>query len=66
MRSQTSNLRASSHLIEKASVSFCHQYNSFSFDRIFLKLADKVEKNGISDKFENWLERIISLRVTSP
>ena len=39
---------------EKASACLCHQHNSFSFARMFLKLADKVEMDEISNKFENW------------
>ena len=44
----------------------CHHYNSFSFDRMFLKLTDKLGMDEISDKFETWPDRIINLRVTSP
>ena len=41
-----------------------HRHNSFSFDRIYLKLADKLDMDGISDTFENWPHRIITLRIT--
>ena len=44
----------------------CHHYNSFSFDQMFLKLTNKVDMDEISVKFENWPDRIINLRVTSP
>ena len=30
----------------------CHQHNSFNFDRIFLKLADKMDVDEISDGFK--------------
>ena len=43
----------------------CHHNNSFSFDWMFLKLVDKVDMDYISDKFKNWLDRIINLRFTS-
>ena len=43
----------------------CHHNNSHSFDRLFLKLADKMNMDTISNKFENWPDRIIDLRVTS-
>ena len=43
----------------------CH-HNSFSFYRIFLKIADKIDMDEISKEFENWTYRIINLRVTSP
>ena len=36
------------------SVLLCHQYNTFSFDQIFLKLADKVDMDEILDEFKNW------------
>ena len=39
---------------------------SFSFDRILHILADKVDMDEISDKFKNWPDWIINLRVTSP
>ena len=44
----------------------CHQHNPFSFDRLFLKLADKVDIGKISDEFENWPVRIINFRITFP
>ena len=44
----------------------CHHHNSFSFDCIFLKLAEKADMDEISKKFENWLDRNINLLVTSP
>ena len=37
----------------------CHHHNSFSFDQMFLKLADKVDMDEILNKFENWPEWII-------
>ena len=40
--------------------------NSFSFDWIFPKLADKVDKDKILNKFDNWADQIIDLRVTFP
>ena len=30
----------------------CHHHNLFSFDQIFLKLADKVDIDGISDELK--------------
>ena len=36
----------------------CHHHNSFGFDRLFLKRADKVGMDGISDSSENWPGRI--------
>ena len=51
---------------EQSLFDFCHQHNSLYFDQIFLKLADKVDMNDISHEFENLLDWIISLRVTSP
>ena len=44
----------------------CLHHNSFSFDRMFLKLADKMDMDEISDKIENRLDLIINLRVTTP
>ena len=44
----------------------CHYHNCFSFGWMFLKLADKVNMDKISDKFENWPDRIMNLTVTSP
>ena len=49
----------------------CNHHKSFSYDRMFLKLADlkladKVDMDKISNKFENWPDQIINLRVTSP
>ena len=43
----------------------CHQGYLFNFDWIFLKVADKVDIDEISDKLENWSHRIINHRVTS-
>ena len=63
---QIINLRITSPwLLKKASVWLCHQHNLFSFDRTFLKLADKVDMNGIFNKFETWPDWIICFRVTS-
>ena len=53
-------------IFEKASFSLCHQRNSFSFDQIFLKLSDKEDMDEISDKIENWPDRLINPIVTSP
>ena len=53
-------------IAEKASVWLCHQHNSFSFDMIFLTLADKVDIDEILDVFENWPDRIIILKVMPP
>ena len=53
-------------IAEKASVWLCHQRNLFSFDLIFLKPADMVDMDKISNNFINWLDQIISLRVMSP
>ena len=53
-------------IAEKGFVLLCHQYNSFSFDKLFLKLADKEDMVEISDEFENWPDQIIINRVTSP
>ena len=39
-------------MAETVSVLVCHQHNSFSFDWIFLKLADKMDMDEISDEFE--------------
>ena len=33
---------------------------------MFLKLADKVDLDNFSDKFENWLDQIIDPRVIYP
>ena len=53
-------------LLKKASVWIYHRYNSFSFDQMFLKRGDNVDINEICDKFENWPDRMINLRVASP
>ena len=42
----------------------CHHYNCDNFDYIFLKLADKLDMDKISDEFKYWLDRNINLRVT--
>ena len=39
-------------IAEKASVWLCHHHNLFSFDWIFLKLANKVDMDENSHKFE--------------
>ena len=44
----------------------CHHHNSFSFDQMFLKLADKMGMDEILNRLENWPDQIIYLRVTSP
>ena len=46
---------------KNVSVLLCHQYYSISFDRNFLKHADKVDIDEILDEFENWLNWIIIL-----
>ena len=45
---------------KRASVWLCNQHNTFSFDQIFQKFADKVDMDGISDEFVIWPDRIIS------
>ena len=45
---------------------WCLQASSFSFDRIFVKLAGNQDSHKISDKFEFWLDRISHFRVTCP
>ena len=47
------------------SVWLCHQLNSFSFVWIFLKLADKVDRDEFSDNFQTWPDQIFNLRVMS-
>ena len=37
---------------------WCLQASSFSFDRIFVKLAGNQVSHKISDEFEFWLDRI--------
>ena len=37
----------------------CLHHNSFGFNRIFLKLADKVDMDKILNEFEKWAVRII-------
>ena len=49
---------------EKAFVWLCQQYNSFSFDRMCLKLRDNVDMDKTLDKFGNGPDRINHLRVT--
>ena len=49
-------------IVENASVCLCHQCNSFSFDWLFLKLADKVDMDEILNKFDNWPDQIINFR----
>ena len=51
---------------KKKPVWLCHQHNSFSFDPIFLKFADNVDMDGLSDEFETWPYQIICLRLMSP
>ena len=51
-------------IVEKACDCLCHQHNSFSFDRICLKLAYKGDMDVIFNEIENWLSWIINLRVT--
>ena len=65
---------------ENVSFGLSHQHSLFSFDRIFLKLADKGGWGGeggggrrgvgrgdeLSDEFKNCLDKIINLRGTSP
>ena len=57
-------------IADKASVWLCHQHNLFSFDWIFLKLADKGVVGGVMDEilddFKNCPDWIINLmRVMS-
>ena len=33
---------------------FYHDHNSFSFDRMFLKFAEKLDMDEISNKLKNW------------
>ena len=40
-----------------------HYYNSFSFDWMFLKLADKVDMDKISVKFGNCSDWIIRVKT---
>ena len=40
-------------------VNVSHHHNSFSFERMVLKLATKVDE--ILDKLENWPDRIFNL-----
>ena len=46
-------------LKKKTIFDFKCQYNSFSFNRIILKLADKVDINDILEVYENCLAQII-------
>ena len=39
--------------------------NWFRFDRIFLKLVNKVDVDKILDKFKNYPDLILNFRVTS-
>ena len=39
------------------------QLNSFSFDQIILKLADKVDMDEVLDKFDDCPDQIIYFRV---
>ena len=50
-------------IAEKNKLCLTYQRNSFSFDRIFLKLTDTADMAEIADR--NWPDRIINLRVTS-
>ena len=60
------NLRVTSPwLLKKPLFDFVFSM-SFSFDRMFLKLADKVAMHEISDRFENWPDRIINLKSYVP
>ena len=43
---------------------WCLQASSFSFDRIFVKLAGNQVSHKISDEFEFWLDRISHFGVT--
>ena len=52
--------------IDLQSENVFHHHYSFSFDRMCLKLADKVDMDEILRKFEKWPDWIINLRVTSP
>ena len=50
-------------IAEKASVRLCYWHNAFTFDQLFLKFADKVGMDDISDKFETWPDW--SIRIMS-
>ena len=52
-------------MIAKKVFCVCHQHDSFSFDWIFLKLADKRGMDEISDEFKAWPDWIINIRVMS-
>ena len=43
----------------------CHQHNTSNFVWIFLKLADKVDRNEFSDELETRPDQISILRVVS-
>ena len=45
---------------------WCLQASSFSFDRIFVKLAGNQDSHKISDEFEFRLDRISHFGVTCP
>ena len=45
-------------IAEKAFAWLC-QHNSFSFDQIFMKLADKMDLDEPSDELKNWPIQII-------
>ena len=51
------NFRKINYLISsvaKAHIWPCLQDSAFSFDPIFMKLADNQNRHKISDEFENW------------
>ena len=49
----------------KSPVWLCYQHYLFSFNRIFLKLADKVDMDEVWDVCEKWPDKIILLRILS-
>ena len=63
---QIINLRVSSTDCWKKSLFDFVINNAFGFDRIFLKVADKVDMDGISGEFETWPDWIICLSLMSP
>ena len=45
---------------------WCLQASSFTFDRIFVKLAGNQDSHKISDEFEFWLDQISHFGATCP
>ena len=50
--------------VKRAHISLYPHNNVFNVDRIFIKLADKLESNRFSDEFESLPNLIIHVRVT--